>query len=87
MVVAADRQRIQRALVAFDFKKLFIEALGWDILREPSCVLAIDRQSYAHARRKTRFQGLPMPSRCPGAGPHQRRHPDCNRKYLIESQR
>jgi len=45
-VVISDRQRIQRDLIAFDFKTLFVEELGWDILREALLVLAVDGQTY-----------------------------------------
>src|SRR5579875_902086 len=46
MAVASDRQRIQHSLAAFDFKTLFVEELGWDILREAPLAIVIDGQTY-----------------------------------------
>jgi hypothetical protein len=44
--VAPDKQHIQRTLIAFDFKTLFVEELGWDILREALLTIAVDGQIY-----------------------------------------
>ncbi|HEV7235432.1 MAG TPA: hypothetical protein VGN15_04570, partial [Ktedonobacteraceae bacterium] len=46
MTVTGDTQRIQRHLKAFDFKNLFVEELGWDILKEPPLSITIDAYSY-----------------------------------------
>ena len=46
MTVTGDTQRIQHYLKAFDFKNLFVEELGWDILKEPPLSITIDAYSY-----------------------------------------
>jgi len=40
------RQQIQQCLQTFDFKRLFIEASGWDNLRETAIPIIIDNQTY-----------------------------------------
>jgi hypothetical protein len=46
MAVILDKQRIQRDLATFDFKSLFVEELGWDILRESPWTISVDSQTY-----------------------------------------
>ncbi|MGI9058821.1 MAG: Eco57I restriction-modification methylase domain-containing protein [Ktedonobacteraceae bacterium] len=46
ITVTGDTQRIQHHLKAFDFKNLFVEELGWDILKEPPLSITIDAYSY-----------------------------------------
>jgi len=46
MTVTIDIQRIQRHLKTFDFKTLFVEELGWDILHEAPLVVTVDTQTY-----------------------------------------
>jgi hypothetical protein len=36
------RQKIQHYLRAFNFKELFVEELGWDILREPPLIITVN---------------------------------------------
>ena len=44
--MAPDKYRIQRNLTTFNFKTLFIEELGWDILREAALAIPIDGQTH-----------------------------------------
>ena len=46
IAVISNKQRIQRHLAAFDFKTLFVEELGWDILREAPLAIIVDGQTY-----------------------------------------
>jgi len=44
--VISHKQHIQRNLAAFDFKTLFVEKLGWNILRERPLAIGVDGQPY-----------------------------------------
>jgi hypothetical protein len=45
-VNTSDIQRIQRYLKTFDFKTLFVEELGWDILKESPLIITIGNETY-----------------------------------------
>src|SRR5579872_6340555 len=40
------RQKIQRYLQAFDFAKLFVDALGWDYLKEPPLAISFENHNF-----------------------------------------
>ena len=42
----SHKQRIQRDLAAFDFRTLFVEERGWDILREAPLAIVVDEQMF-----------------------------------------
>ena len=44
--MATNRQRVQHYIGAFDFKKLFVDELGWDILREQPLILSLENQTF-----------------------------------------
>ncbi len=46
ITLTANTQRIQHHLKTFDFKNLFVEELGWDILKEPPLSITIDTHTY-----------------------------------------
>jgi hypothetical protein len=41
-----NRQRIQQYLAAFQFKSLFVEELGWEILHEAALHIAVENHTY-----------------------------------------
>ena len=43
---AISRKKIQQHLRDFNFKTLFVEDLGWDILREPPLTITVDGTAY-----------------------------------------
>src|ERR1051326_4055776 len=43
---ATNRQRIQRCLRDFNFKALFVEELGWDILHERPLTIPVEGTTY-----------------------------------------
>src|SRR5262245_48724408 len=42
----ANRQKIRQCLRDFNFKELFVEELGWDILNEHPLVIPVDGTTY-----------------------------------------
>ncbi len=44
--MAADTRHIQRYLTTCNFKALFLEELGWDILKEAALAISVDGQTY-----------------------------------------
>src|SRR5260221_1173541 len=44
--IMTNRQRIQQHLRAFNFKALFVEELGWDILNEHPLMISVDGITY-----------------------------------------
>ena len=44
--ITTNRQRIQQHLRAFNFKALFVEELGWDILNEHPFMIPVDGTTY-----------------------------------------
>jgi len=44
--ITANRQRIRQHLRAFNFKALFVEELGWDILNEHPLMIPVDGTTY-----------------------------------------
>jgi hypothetical protein len=45
LAVISDKHRIQHDLASFDFKALFVEELGWDILRESFLTIPVVNQT------------------------------------------
>ncbi len=44
--ITTNRQRIQQHLRAFNFKALFVEELGWDILSEHALAIPVEGVTY-----------------------------------------